>query len=113
MNELKNRIVKAIELVTKEMNYELIKKDWGNEDAKCACALGCVLVATDQGISPDAENNGYTVGEVLNVTEDWVDSFIAGFDGVESTMPPVVSSAFQLGQEIATQFNPKETRKWF
>ena len=103
MNELKDRILKAIKDAKEKLDITLIYKDWGNKRQKCACPLGCVLLVNDHGLYFDSEQNTAEAAHVLGVSEDWVYNFICGFDGDtqnENESVEFLKEAWELGYSI-------------
>lgn len=66
MTELKDQIVSNIKLA-QEKGITLITNDWGDDPTKCACALGCVLIANEYMIAEDPEDNAQVAAELLGV----------------------------------------------
>lgn len=74
------KIVKSIEACQKEKGFVLISEDWGNnkkDNAKCACALGCLLLQNKKELGSDAPEDAK---DLLGVSIFWVEAFMAGFD---------------------------------
>lgn len=103
----KQKIVAAIKSA-KTKEFTLISGDWGESDMHCACALGCVLLSEDEDDLTNAKINCEKTAKILNVSEDWVDSFIDGFDGCGEPKWASVEAAWKLGKEIREQHNPIE-----
>lgn len=109
--QIKDRIVNGINYTTGKLGFKLVKEDWGSKQQKCTCAMGCVLLHNDHGIaSDDCDQNEVEAAHVLGVQTDWINSFIAGYDGCEkedSTRSYILDEgAFEIGKEIAAQYNP-------
>lgn len=103
-NSLKEKIVSGIKYAKEKLGFTLVEEDWGSKEAKCACALGCVLLANDHGIaSDDADQNETEAAHVLGVSTEWVGEFIRGFD---NDSPGEDEAAWELGKEIRKEFNP-------
>lgn len=105
MENIKEKIVSSINAV-KTQGITLVTEDWGSKSTKCACALGCVLLANNQPVSDDKEINANVVSEILGVTEGWVDSFIQGFDANPILDPEDQTEAFLLGYSIRNETSP-------
>ena len=104
MSNIKNKIVEGIQ-AAKEQGITLVTEDWGSKKTKCACALGCVLLANNHGLSDDAEQNATEAAELLGVSESWIDNFIRGFDN-DSPDEDEPSEAYEIGQELLKSFKP-------
>lgn len=104
MNELRDKIISNIKSA-QEKGITLVTDSWGSKNTKCACPLGCVLIANEQIISNDEEDNAETVAELLDVSEEWVDSFISGFDATPSNADTDNDEAWQLGFIIRSETN--------
>jgi hypothetical protein len=105
MSNIKNKIVEGIQTAKEQLGITLITEEWGSKQTKCACALGCVLLANNHGLSDDAEQNATEAAEILGVSESWIDNFIRGFDG-DSPDEDEPEEAFEIGEEIRKQLNP-------
>src|SRR5512142_1746799 len=103
MEQIKNKIVAGIKYATEKVGFKLIQGDWGNKEARCACALGCVLIANDHGICDDSDQNEFEAAHVLDVSQEWVQNFISGFDN-ELEANVTDEKAFELGKEIRSEF---------
>jgi len=70
-------ISKGIEYAKKNLGYTIISEDWGNEEEKCACALGCLLLSNNLKLGSKNEDSA---AELLKVNDMWITAFISGFD---------------------------------
>lgn len=104
MSYLKDKIVSYIKRAQEDFGITLVAEDWGSKPTKCACPLGCVLLANDIDITNDSEQNGSEAADLLGVSEKWVESFIYGFDAEH--VQPINQEAYQLGLNIRAEFNP-------
>jgi hypothetical protein len=116
LNKLKEKIVSGIKYAKEKLGFTLVEEDWGSKEAKCACALGCVLLANDHGIaSDDAEQNEVEAAHVLGVSSEWIGEFIRGFDN-ESPENEEAEAVWELGKEIRNEFKPVNStdymKKW-
>src|SRR5579885_513327 len=102
---IKNKIVEGITTAKEQLGITLITEDWGSKKTKCACALGCVLLANNHGLTDDAEQNATEAAELLGVSESWIDNFIRGFDG-DSPDEDEPEEAFEIGQELRQNLKP-------
>jgi hypothetical protein len=105
MSELKDKIVSAIKSA-QEKGITLVKHNWGSKNTKCACPLGCVLIANEHTIYNDEEDNAQAVAELLDVSEDWVTNFIYGFDGDPIDRYNPYMDAWNLGYELRHEIKP-------
>lgn len=102
---IKNKIVEGINTAKEQLGITLVTEDWGSKKTKCACALGCVLLANNHGLTDDAEQNATEAAELLGVSESWIDNFIRGFDG-DSPDEDEPEEAYEIGQELLKTFKP-------
>ena len=112
---VKQTILDSIQYVREELGFTLISEDWGSLEHKCACALGCVLVKDDpkdEARLGSASLACAKAANLLGVDENWVDSFIEGFDGNGSSKEAGVSAAWDMGREVALETKPIEYHKW-
>lgn len=86
-----------------EMGYTLICEDWGNDTNKCACAIGCLFVV--EGKNPN-EGDPYQAANILDVSEDWIASFIDGFDANGIAIGASNPEAWKLGAEMRKELKP-------
>jgi len=105
MNDLKDKIISNIKYA-QERGFTLISDDWGGESSKCACALGCVLIANEQMVSNDPEDNALTAAALLGTSEDWINNFLNGFDGKQIHISTRHQDAWKLGLEIRNETKP-------
>jgi hypothetical protein len=105
MSNLKDKIISNIKFA-KDRGFTIVSDNWGNDPAKCACALGCVLIANEYIISEDPEYNAQVVAELLGVSDGWVEGFIYGFDNDLLPTSCSYEEAWQLGQAIRDEVNP-------
>lgn len=101
-SQIKEKILADIE-AAKEKGYTLIADSWGDGKHKCACALGCVNVIS--GHDPDNEDGG-GVEITLQVSADWITSFIDGYDSNGIMSAATVPAAWKMGQEIRQETQP-------
>ena len=105
MGNIKQKILDGIQFAKNQLGITLVTEEWGSKETKCACALGCVLLANDVGLTDDAEQNAQGAAEALGVDESWIDNFIRGFDG-DSPDEDEDEEAWELGQAIRQTANP-------
>lgn len=99
--DLKSKILTAIEFAEGK-GYTLITDEWGDEKMKCACALGCVAVANGLNITEDTTD----MSRILEVSDDWIISFVDGFDNNGIADGAADPKAWKMGQEIREHTNP-------
>lgn len=108
---IKQKIVDCIKDATENLGYKLVEGKWGNNDNKCACALGCVLATSNVNsgfISDDPEDNKEYAAKILNVSSEWVECFISGFDGdSESNIEISHRDAYDMGIQVREEFSGK------
>jgi hypothetical protein len=102
-NDIKQKIVEAISQAKKK-GYTLISNSWGREVEKCACPMGCVLVAN--GMTPNTAYNLVDSANILGVPTVWITSFIEGFDNIGTAPAAYCQEAWELGHELRTEMNP-------
>lgn len=108
-DNIKQTIIDSIKWTTENLGFTLIKEDWGTANRKCTCAMGCVLLKNDPKdlvIIEDEKDNTVKAAEILGVDEDWINSFIEGFDTSGSVHEAKVPEAWELGAEVAKETNP-------
>lgn len=104
-DHIKDIITNAIKYTTNAENFTLVYGSFGSMIEKYADALGCVLIQNGKEIDEfDADLNTKTIMDILGVDEEWVNSFICGFDAFD--FDASVQEAFDMGQEIRNEFNP-------
>ena len=106
----KHKILDSIETVINTWGWTLISEDWGNNDFRCACPLGCLLI-NEETKYKDVRLEvpmGHTlkVAELLEVSTAWVNCFMDGFDGDGTGDDAPEPEAWNIGQEIAKEFEP-------
>lgn len=90
----------------KSRGYELVCEDWGDDKQKCACPLGCLIVANDVKIGKPTENFS-KAAELLGLDEHWIDSFIAGYDKGYLTYGDVaIQEAKDMGAKLRAELDP-------
>jgi len=104
MSDLKDKIVSYIKRAQEDFGITLVTEGWGSKITKCACPLGCALLANDIDITDDPEQNGAEAADLLGVSEKWIESFIYGFD--EGLGHVENEEAYQLGLVIRMELNP-------
>jgi len=105
VNPIKDKIVNGIKVATEQMNYTLVAEEWGSKDAKCACALGCMLVANNLHLeTATVEDNEVLAADILGVDTMWIEDFITGFDDGHAIRPIAYQDAYDLGAELRTKF---------
>jgi hypothetical protein len=109
-NDIKSRIVSGINYAKEKLGFTLVHSAWGSKQEKCACALGCVLIANDRHLEDVCvEDNESEAASVLGVSTVWVESFINGFDdGEEHEVNTLDVKARELGIELRKELSPKE-----
>ena len=108
-------ILDSIAFVRKELGFTLVSEDWGSATHKCACALSCVLLKDDpkDTVRVESGREAYLkAAELLGTDEDWVDSFIDGFDSNGTAAGASDDEAWELGFEIAKATKPIPYHKW-
>lgn len=103
MDEIKNKIIADIKFAQDILGITLISDEWGNKNTKCACALGCVLLVNHDAVYDDPEENGQAIASILDVSEDWVNNFLNGFDGKAIHISTRFQEAWKLGLEIRNE----------
>jgi len=98
--EIKTKIIEAINIATKDKGYTLVKHHWGSNEDKRTCALGCVLVANDKELT----SFFIQIMKIFGVSSIWVNEFISGYDNCSSMI--LDQAARDLGAAIAKQFDP-------
>lgn len=94
--ERKQKILQDIARAEKD-GFTVIADDWGNQDMRCSCPLGCVNLSN--GTRPEDQFDG-GVRSLLDVDDNWIQSFIDGFDGNGQADGSRVPEAWMMGQEI-------------
>ena len=90
----------------KSLGYELICEDWGDDNQKCACPLGCLIVANDVKIGKPNENFN-KAAELLGLDQEWVNSFIAGYDkGFLTYGDKPITEAKEMGEWFRKELDP-------
>jgi hypothetical protein len=105
MSALKDKIISNIKFA-QDRGFTIVSDNWGNDPTKCACALGCVLIANEYMISEDPEDNAQVVAELLSVEDGWVEGFIYGFDYDLLPDSCAYGEAWRLGRAIRDEVNP-------
>lgn len=102
-DQLKQKILNSI-AIAQQKGYTLVMGDWGRDSIKSACALGCVAVANNIKI---ADMFGMVITNLLGgVSEDWILSFMDGFDDNGILFGSLDSEAWELGAEIREHLKP-------
>ena len=107
-DQIKEKILASIE-TAKQKGYTLVSEEFGDESSKCACALGCVAVANGFQISENLKD----VAGVLQVSDQWINSFIYGFDGIGWASGAEDPDAWKMGQDIASETKPVSYQQFF
>lgn len=102
-NQQRKEKILADIAAAKEKGYTLVQEEWGSNMQQCACALGCVNLAN--GVDPDEEEQGGAAA-VLGVDQNWINSFIDGFDDNGNAKGAHVPEAWQLGADIRKETKP-------
>lgn len=107
--QIKATILKAVKVATEEKGFTLVRGAYYDviDNNKCACALGCVLIANDCKMYDYMPK----LTELLGVEWDWINSFIHAFDG-NSTSAPTPEEAKALGEELLAELKPIRHREW-
>lgn len=94
----------------KKNGFTLVHQDWGSLDSKCACPMGCVILQADDtnDILDDAPQASVQAAKLLHVSDTWVDSFTAGFDGEDLHEATHVKNAFEMGQKLRQELSPQD-----
>ena len=101
----KLKIMNSIDLA-KRAGYTLIKEDWGDLSAMCVCVMGCVIWAEGMNFTDHIPDNVIAASKILNVSTEWIDSFIDGFDGNGTALNAQNSAAWIMGEEVCFQTEP-------
>lgn len=101
-NNVKEKILASIEKA-QQMGYTLVCDDWGDDNRKCACALGCLLVVN--GENPN-DGTSEIAADLLEVSYDWASSFIDGFDDNGTVAGASDHIAWKLGSELRKELKP-------
>jgi hypothetical protein len=102
-DQLKQKILNSI-AIAQQKGYTLVMGDWGSDSSKSACALGCVAVANNIKI---ADMFGMVITNLLGgVSEDWILSFMDGFDDNGILFGSLDPEAWELGAEIREHLKP-------
>lgn len=107
MEKVEQKIRQAIQKA-RENGYTLVCEDWGDdiEGRKCGCALGCVLASEGIPLGKASENFNSVV-KILDKDQEWVDSFIAGFDkGYLTWGQEPVDEAYEMGARLGNEMQP-------
>lgn len=108
-NNIEQTIREAIAYAT-EHGYTLIHSDWGSIFRECLCPMGCLLLksSSDKMNHLGMSDSTYEIATLLGVSEDWVSSFIAGYDNAGfHNIQELVPEAKELGQKIFNDYNPQ------
>lgn len=89
-----------------ESGFTLICEDWGDDNQKCACPLGCLIVSS--GTALDKPGKNFTkASELLEQDQEWIDSFIAGYDRSFLTYgQEPIKEAYDMGQKFRKELDP-------
>jgi hypothetical protein len=104
MVHLREKIVNGINYAKEKLGFTLVYEDWGSKQGRCACALGCMLLANDSSLTNDPEDNAVEAAQLLGVSEEWVNSFISGFDNGDPILEDV--DAYNLGKQLCHELKP-------
>jgi hypothetical protein len=107
MEKIEEQIRQAIQKAH-ESGYTLVCEDWGDDiqSKKCGCALGCLLVSEGIKLGKAGENFNAAV-KLLGKDQEWVDSFIAGFDkGFLTYGQEPIKDAYQMGERLRAEMQP-------
>lgn len=116
MSIIKKTILYSIEQTKNKLGYTLISEDWGSSLDKCTCAMGCVLLAdTDENadLLDDPSEAAEAAANILGVKQDWITSFIDGYDGNGTSKGAEVPEAWLMGQEVAAETKPITHAQFF
>jgi hypothetical protein len=105
MDKKKKMILDGIE-AAKKLHFTVVDEDWGETDLHCACAIGCLLVANNVDDLSNANECFKKATEILNVSDDWVQSFIDGFDDNGVAKIATDPEAWTIGHEIRKEVQP-------
>jgi hypothetical protein len=110
--DIKKKILDAIAQV-RVKGYTLVCEDWGDPLHECACPMAAVIHTNqpDKFMASPTENV-VTAAKILGVSEDWVDSFIEGYDGYGDPNVAKVPEACKMGQEIRKETKPIDYHLW-
>jgi hypothetical protein len=107
--DVKQTILDAIKYTSRELGWTLISGNWGDVDQKCTDALGCLLIKDnpeDIDIIEEHLENAEKAAELLEVSEEWIESFLEGYDDVGFASAAKVPEAWTIGEEIRLETSP-------
>lgn len=110
-NTIKNKIVFGIKIATEQLGVKLTNGEWIGEGS--ACALGCMLLAANQGSDIRDDDQGKyeeMAADMLGVDSDWVGAFISGFDAEYRDINRHDKEAYDLGTALRFEFKVDETK---
>lgn len=113
--DIKKKILDSIKFTREELGFTLVSEEWGSANRKCACALGCVLLKDDpkDTVRIEANKERYIkAAEILEVSEQWLDAFIEGFDNSGSAVDSALPEAWDVGFAVAKASKPIPYHLW-
>jgi len=108
--QFKKELKEAVEHMTGEKEFYLVRYWFGSIDKKCACPLGCLIAKDGSPIE-----GGKVIAQIKEryneLSDEWLGSFLVGYDGLHKGEKledlEVNKDAFAFGEEIYTQFKDK------
>jgi hypothetical protein len=107
--DIKQTILDSIKWTTETLGFTLVSEDWGNATHQCTCAMGCVLLKNDPKdvvLIEEERENSKKAAELLGVTEEWIDSFIDGFDGNGTAEMCKIPESWTMGYAVSKETAP-------
>lgn len=96
INQLYNEIEKAIS-AAKFQGFTLVYGTWGSYNSGLICPLSA--------INPQKIKSFQDASIELNLSEEWVESFVNGFDG-HGPGKKIIWEAYWCGKYIREKYNP-------
>lgn len=120
MNAVKwARNVKGLTLTFSEGDDAWYEQSDTDSNNKSGAALICVLykhcghILDWKGGCYDVDKESEALESILEVDNDWIESFGPGYDGNTKDEYDVVNdAAYKLGQQIAKECNPISVEEW-
>ena len=106
-NQLEEHILSAV-LFANERGIEICDADWGGLDEGCLCPLGCIIYMNGKKVFDNEEENAKLAATILGVSEDWINSFIAGFDLIDGRYA-ILQEGWKIGQVVRKKVKPTKT----
>ncbi len=77
--------------------YQLVKGTWGDMSCNQICPLSA--------LNPKCINSSQYAAKYLNVSVNWVESFIEGYDGYQFNLD-LIKEAYDCGAYFRKKYNP-------